>query len=150
MKNTCLGFPIKKGRLKHRLAKEYFNKYFVSGLKNFRLRDYDKYNYKLGSLAHDCDGFNHYIVRIEPDYINLPGTARGKILVELTFYKEDGTPFCHVGPPRSKAEIEAWYASLFANREGDPWKFTERYEEQYGKGFAISENGTIIRGQVNE
>jgi hypothetical protein len=146
MKNTCLGFPISKGRMNHRIAKSLFRSFYVAGFNNFKVKDYDKSAYELGSLAHDCDGFNHYICAIEPEYTTI-SNIRGEVLCGFTFYKEDGSAFCHVSPPRTQQEIIAWYKMLSANRDSDPWKFTERYEELYGKDFTIAENGTIVRSK---
>ncbi len=145
-RNKVLGFPIKRGGMKTRIAKSLVSSFRVSGFKDFSITDYDKYGYRLGSLAHDCDGFNHYIVEIVPEYTTVSNSC-GEVLCDFTFYKEDGTAFCHVSPPRTKQQIEEWYRTLSVNRESDPWKFTERYEELYGKDFTIADNGTVIRSK---
>jgi hypothetical protein len=146
MKNTCLGFPVKRGRINHRLVKQHLRKAYIGGLRNFKLMDYNRYNFKVGDIAHDCDGFNHRIGKIVPEYDNLYGTKRGKVLWDVTFYKENGEAFCHATPPKSKQEIEAWWKNVDARRSTDEWGFAKSYEEKYGSGLTIAEDGTIIRG----
>ncbi len=128
------------------MAKSWMRWFKVVGFKDFRVIDYDKYGYKLGSLAHDCDGFNWRIAKIVPEYTTV-SNSHGEVLCDFTFYKEDGSAFCHVMPPRTKQQIEKWYRSLSTNRENDPWKFTERYEELYGKDFTIADDGTVVRSK---
>ena len=145
-RNKVLGFPIRRGGMKARMAKSWMRWFKVVGFKDFRVIDYDKYRYRVGSLVHDCDGFNWRIAKIIPEYTTV-SNSHGEVLCDFTFYKEDGSAFCHVMPPRTKQQIEEWYRSLSANRESDPWKFTERYEELYGKDFTIADDGTIIRSK---
>jgi hypothetical protein len=145
MKKTCLGFPIKLGRMKMRYAKRFYRGTYVAGMSHFKLSDYNKLGFKVGDLAHDCDGFNHRIAKIEPLYYSR--LKRGKILGEIAFYKEDGTTFCHACSPLPKQQIDEWLEYMKANRANDQWNFMDRYEEVYGKDFTINEDGTVNKGK---
>ena len=148
MKKNCLGFPIWKGRVGHRVAKFWYRGVRICGLVNFKLSDYNKYNYKVGDIVHDCDGFNHRLAKIVPDYDRVKKPARGKILFDLQFYKEDGTAFCHVTPALPAEHIRKHYEELKTSERNKTWGFTARYEQIYGKNFSIADDGTIIRGDA--
>lgn len=145
-RSKCLGFPIRRGGMKARMAKSWMRWFKVVGFKDFRVIDYDKQGYKLGSLAHDCDGFNHYICAIVPEYTTV-SNSHGEVLCDFAFYKEDGSAFCHVSPPRTKEDIQKWWDNLSANRDKDAWGFADRFESLYGKGFTIADDGTVVRGE---
>jgi hypothetical protein len=147
MKKTCLGFPIWKARGNHKVAKSIFRKIRIPGFQNFKLKDYDTYNFRVGDLANDCDGINHRIAKIVPYYtdMQLYGCRRGKVLTDIIFYKEDGTAFCHACRALTKQEIVEWFEHMKANRIKDDWNFMGDYEELYGKDFTINDDGTITR-----
>lgn len=144
-RSKCLGFPIRRGGMKARMAKSWINSFYVAGYKHFRVIDYDKHGFKIGDLAHDCDGLNWKIAKIVPEYTTV-SNSHGEVLCDFNFYKEDGTAFCHVMPPRSKQDIQNWIDNLFANRANDAWGFADRYETLYGKNFSIADDGTVIKG----
>lgn len=143
MRKNCLGFPIKKGRLKMRIAKEVYRNQRVSGLVNFRLPDYNKYGWKVGDLAHDCDGFNWRIGKIVPIYATPYHFKRGKALVDIEFYKEDGSMFCHVSTPGTYEEITQYWEAMKADQSD--WNFAGNLRKAYGD-FTINGDGTITPG----
>lgn len=140
MRKDCLGFPIKKGRLKMRIAKEVYRNIRVAGLNNFRLSHYNKYGWKVGDLANDCDGFNWRIGKIVPVYTTPYHFKRGKVLVDIEFYKEDGSMFCHISPPATYEEIAAYWEALKADKSD--WNFAGNFIKRYGN-FIINPDGTI-------
>lgn len=143
MKKTCLGFPIKKGRIRTRHARSLFGSFYISGLVDFKLSDYDKFNFKVGDLASDCDGLNHRIAKIKPYYGKVALSKYGKVLMDFTFVKEDGTDFCHAQAPITKQEVLDMVQHLKDNAANDEWKFYNQMEEKYGKDFVVNDDGTI-------
>jgi hypothetical protein len=145
-RSKVLGFPIRRGGMKARMAKSWIRWFKVSGFKDFRVIDYDKHGYKIGSLAHDCDGFNWRIAKIVPEYTTV-SNSHGEVLCDFTFYKEDGSAFCHVMPPRTKEDIQNWWNGIDARRGTDQWAFADRYESLYGKNFTVADDGTVVRNK---
>lgn len=145
MLKSCLGFPIKKGRLKMRIAKEIYRNKRVAGLTNFKLSDYNKYGWKVGDLAADCDAFNWRIAKIVPIYVTPYHFKRGKVLVEIEFYKEDASMFCHISKPFTYEQtIQNWENM---KQDKSDWNFAGHMIEQYGN-FTINQDGTITKSKT--
>jgi hypothetical protein len=84
-----------------------------------------KLSFKPGSLAHDCDGFNHKVVKWLPERHGFGrwrrGPLKGYVFHIAQFEKEDGSWSCGCpyGPtaPTSVADIEAFYRSYVNSPE---------------------------------
>ena len=71
-------------------------------------------SFKVGDVIHDCDGFNHRISEINPEYWSLGrDRSTGRFISSLDFWFEDDRLRCgcsiYIEPPQPAKGIEAYH-----------------------------------------
>ena len=144
MIDTLFGQPTYVG-LKRRIAKKYFNRYWMHHLKRKEwktYRDHLKYfrHTKVGDLVHTCTGLNGVIEVIGPCYIQV---LNGAVLVDIdleTSVTCCSFVHCGVAPPHTKAQIEATLREMQLHPQAKEWGWDERFSLDR---IQISDDGVV-------
>lgn len=147
MINTLFSFPVSKG-LKRRIAKKYFNRYWMYDQDKAAKQQYMVYlkqfeHTKVGDVVNTCSGLNGKIMAVSPNYI---AVASGKLLVDVDLRTTVGTcSFAHCGitPPKTKAEMEANIREYLSRPNAAAWFWDIRYSPEV---TVINDDGTVTRG----
>lgn len=74
-----------------------------------------------GDLIQDCDGFNHYVTAVVPEYEYFPGGNKHWYVDEILLYIDDGNRVACTCPaskePASKEEIEEYIRKFYQDEE---------------------------------
>lgn len=114
----------------HKVSKRIAKKIWKQHGKYYSENDL-KYFY-VGGLVNDCDGFNHRITKVEPDYI-YTRNGRGRILVDISvYYQKDGAEYMLCTCPSSKKPLtqEEIHASILE------WGLPEDWQPNGGWDFS--------------
>lgn len=122
------GFPLWYGKIKRRQAKKYLNSYSYSTL--WFARNKPQFaGMSIGDVVNTCDGFNHKIHDLIPQYIR---RGNGYILVDIDMVINEfggmcSLTNCGISTGKSREYIESSYAWFL-----DSWLFGGAGATWYG------------------
>lgn len=153
-KQTILGFPLWRGKIKRRVAKKYFNRYRLAWM--LQTKATAAYKLTIGDYVNDCSGFNGKIQSLEPAYRQV---GKGSILIDVDLQTTNtgcSLNSCGVEPALSRELIETQQAehlrewSLGSGGKtwfGDEW---EARAEHARKILALLESGDHIADELGQ
>lgn len=144
---TLFGYPLWYGKVKNRRAKKILVKnQFYHILKAQPAFS----NMKIGDVVNTCDGFNHKIYNIIPEYQQI---GKGFYLINIDLVIDDqgktcSLGFCGIAPAYSRDKIESNYFSHYKEFQRKI-ETDENYQghflsERVKNRIAILENGGHI------
>jgi len=144
MVNTLFGFPVSKG-LKRRIAKKYFNRYWMYDHDKEAKQQYMVYlqqfeHTKVGDVVNTCSGLNGKIMAMAPDYIT---AGSGQLLINIDLRTSVGTcsfAHCSIELPKTKAEMEASIREYLSRPDATTWFWDIRYSPEV---TVIDDDGTV-------